>query len=152
MARPEGEVLWLDRRAAGAVDLIDRLGHLVEIVEVLDGGAAPPALHVGYEGRPVDGGRDDVVASEHDGARRIAGLQREGLRGLGDLLQDEAPVESHPVLFHLHPGLAEDVPSPLVEEVDPDLLQDIHRLVVDRLFLFLAQELIGLEAVLPHRR
>ncbi len=133
------------------MNLIDRLRHLVEVVEVLDGGPAATALEVGNERRPIHRSRDHVVAAEHDRPRIRAGLELEGGGSLGNGLQNEVAVEPDPHVVDLHPRLLEDLPGPVVEEVDSDLLQDVHCLPVDRLDIVRAEDVIRLEPVLPHR-
>ena len=64
----ERQILGLDRRTPRAVDLLHRLRHLVEVREVLDRRAAPTALEVGDEGRPVDRGGHHVVAAQSHGS------------------------------------------------------------------------------------
>ena len=148
--RREREVLRLDCRAAGAVDLLHRLRHLVEVGEILEGRAAPPALEVGYERRAVDGSVDQVIAAYRDGALGIASLIFEGGRSFGSHLEHPASVEAHPIVLDLHPGPAQKVAGAGVEEVDADLLQDGHRLAVDRLHVLRGEDVVRLEAVLPH--
>ena len=137
MAALQREVLRLDGGAPGAVDLLHRLGHLVEVREVLERRAAAPSLQVGHERGAVDRGRDHVVAPEHDRAGLVAGLELEGRGRLRDLLEHEGPFEADPVVLDSHPGLSEEVARPLVEEVDPDLFEDGHRLLMDGVDLFL---------------
>src|SRR6202011_5091814 len=72
--RPERKVLWLDGGATGAMDLVYGLGHLVEVVEILDRRAATAALEVGYERRPIHWRGHDVVAAQHDRTRGVASL------------------------------------------------------------------------------
>ncbi len=148
--RGERQVLRLDGRAAGAVDLVHRLCQLVEVVEVLDGRAAPPALEVGYERRTVDGRVDHVVAADGHSVLRVASLILERGRRLGRHLEHPAAFEAHPVVLDPHPGLPQKVERARVEEVDAYLLEDGHRLAVDHLDVIRGEDLVGLEAVLPH--
>jgi hypothetical protein len=76
-----------------------------------------------------------VVAAEDHASFLVTSLQLESRRGLADLFEDELAVEPDPVLLDLHPRLLEGVPGALVEEVDADLLEDVHGLAVDRLHL-----------------
>ena len=63
--------------------------------------------------------------------RGVASLELERRRRLGDLFHDEGALEAHAVVLDAHPLLLKELTRPLVEEVDPDLLEDGHRLLVD---------------------
>ena len=80
----------------------------------------------------------------------IASLKLEGGRGLGSHLQHPAPVEAHPIVLDPHPGPKQEVARAGVKEVDADLLEDRHRLAVDRLHVPRGEDVVRLEAVLPH--
>src|SRR5205823_10832976 len=69
---------------------------------------------------------------------------------LGRHLQHPASVEPHPIVLDLHPGPTQEVARVRVEEVDADLLEDGHRLAVDRRHVLRGEDVVGLEAVLPH--
>ena len=150
MARAERQVFGLDSGPARAVDLVDGLRHLVEVVEVFDGGTATPALEVRDERWSIHGSGDHVVAAERDRPHRVPRLECESGGGLGGHLHHEASVEAHPHPVDGHPGAAEDLAGAVVEEIDADLLQDGHRLLVDRLNVLARQDVVGLQAVLPH--
>src|SRR5205807_9508938 len=140
-----------DGGAARAVELRRGLGQPVEVGEVLDRRAAAPVLQVGHEGRAVDGGGDHVVAAYRD---RVCGVARLDLEGRGrpaDLLQDEGAVEPHTLPLDLHPGLLKEVAGALVEEVDTELFQDRHRLLVDDLDVLGREDVVSGQAVTPHR-
>jgi len=94
--------------------------------------------------------RSDLVAAKGHRPGRIPGLEVEGRWGLRRHLHDEAAVEAHPHAVHRHPGLAKELARPVMQEVDPDLLEDRHRLLVDRLDVLTGQDVVRLEAVLPH--
>ena len=80
----------------------------------------------------------------------VASLELERRGRLGNLLHDERALETHAVVLDAHPGLLKEVTRPLVQEVDPDLLQDRHRVLVDGVDLVFGQQVVRLEAVLPH--
>ena len=150
MARLEREILGLDDGAARAVDLRRRLRHLVEVREVSDAGIAATAVEVGDERRAIDRGGDHVVAADRDRVRRISRLHLEGCRRLLDLLLDERALEADPVVLRLQPRLDEGVDRARMEEINSDLLQDLHRVIVDLLDLFVGEQVVRLERVRPH--
>src|SRR5439155_26293415 len=108
------------------------------------------ALQVGDERRTVNGGGDHVVAAEDHAPSAVPGLQLERGRRLRDLLHDEGPLETDPAVLDPHAGVPEEVSGPVVEEVHPDLLQDVHGLLVNRVHLVPGEQVVRLEAVLPH--
>src|SRR5689334_24526127 len=61
-------------------------------------------------------------------------------------------LKAHAVVLHPHPRLPEEVPGVVVQEVDADLLEDGHGMLVDRVDLVPGQPVVRLEAVLPHGR
>ena len=150
--RAKGKILRLHRRAARAVDLIDGLRHLVEVGEVIERGPSAPALQVGDERRPVDRRRDHVVAAEDHRAGLVPGLELEGRGRLGHVFHDECPLEADSVFLDPHAGLPEEVLRPLVQEIDADLFEDGHRLLVDGVDFLGRKLVVRLQAVLPHSR
>src|SRR5205823_11844699 len=80
----------------------------------------------------------------------VPGLQLKRGRRLGDLLHNEGPLETDPAVPDPHTGVPEEVSGPVVEEVDPDLLQDVHGLLVNRVHLVPGEQVVRLEAVVPH--
>ena len=150
VARFQREVFRFDDRPAGTVDLRSCLRHLVEVREVVDGSTPPAAVEVRDEWRTVNRGVDHMVAADDDGVFRIACLHRESRWNLLDLLLDNGAVEVNAVLFDLQPGAAEVVEGPGVQEVDADLLQDQHGVVIDLLNLLLGEDVVRLQRVGPH--
>src|SRR2546425_12954961 len=126
------------------------LRHLVEIGEVGDGGAPTTPVEVRDEGRPVNGRVDHVVATDGDGVRWIARLHLERLRHLLDLLLDERRLEVDAALLDRQPGAPEGVEGARIEEVDADLLKNLHGVIVDLLNLVLRENVVRLERVRPH--
>src|SRR5207245_10331595 len=63
---------------------------------------------------------------------------------------DEAAFETNPILFDLQSGAPEGVQGSGVQEVDADLLQDQHGVVVDLLNLLSGEDVVRLERVGPH--
>ena len=150
MARLERQVLGLHDSATGAMNLRRGLRHLVEIGEVGDGRTPTTPVEVRDEGRPVDGRVDHVVAADGDGVLWIARLHLEHLRHLLDLLLDERRLEADAAVLDRQPRPPEGVEGARVEEIDADLLQNLHRMVVDLLNLILREDVVGLERVGPH--
>ena len=150
MAGLQRQVFGLDDGAAGTVDLRRGLRHLVEVREVGDAGVAATSVEVGDEGRAVDRRVDHVVAADGYRVCRVARLHLEGCWRLLDLLLDEAALEADPVVVRFQPRLDEGIDGARMEEINPDLLQDLHGVVVDLLDLFVGEQVVRLERVGPH--
>jgi hypothetical protein len=138
----DGDVHGLAGDAAGEVQRRGQIGQLVEVVQVGQRAVTPLALQVEHEGRAVGRGEDHVAPADPYLALRIAAMQIEFLRVLGDQVHDQRPVEVHSLARNLGAGLFPQRDRLVVPEVDAHFLQDGHGGVVDQLDAFLVQHLV----------
>ena len=82
---------------------------------------------------------------------RVAGLDVELARRLGDLLEHEVGVEEDRVVLDLLPGLAEQVERPLVHELHADLGHQPPPAGVERRHRVLGEDLVARHPVAEHR-
>ena len=94
VAGRDRQVGRLERSPALLVDDVERADD-ADVVEEVGVVAGPPAaVDVGDECRPADGREDDVAVAERQALRRIAGVEPERRRRLGDELLDLGRVEA----------------------------------------------------------
>jgi hypothetical protein len=116
-------VVRLADRAAGCVELRERLRQPHEVLEVrVRGLAALEAL--AHERAAVHGAERHVVAADVDRTLRVPGLEVELARRLADLLQDPVRIEADELPVDLLPCIAQDLDRLVVEEVDAELGDD----------------------------
>ena len=143
MARVERSVLGLADRAAGRVELSERLREADEVLEVGHLGVASRAS-LADERAPIDGREHHVVAADVRAVGRVAGLELELARGLGDLLEDELGVEPDPVLILDDlAGLLQQVHRLGEQELDPDLGYEPPPAAIDHGHRVFAEDLVA---------
>ncbi|MGD0714687.1 MAG: hypothetical protein ABSB24_10950 [Gaiellaceae bacterium] len=149
MARVERPVVRLADRAAGRVELGERLRELHEVLEVVVGRIAPlePLAH---ERAAVDGGEDHVLAADVDAPLGVARLQVELGRRLRHLLEDPVGVEPDDVAVDRLARLREVVDRLGMEEVDPELADDPPPAAVQLLQRRLVEDLVPRHLVDQH--
>ena len=99
---------------------VERLGEPGEVAEVVHRRVAAHVA-VADEGRAVDAAEGHRVAADVHGVGRVAGLDVELARRLGDLLEQEVGVEEDVVVLDPLAGRAEQVERPVGQELDADL-------------------------------
>ena len=102
--------------------------------------------------------RKILVVDDEDDIREIASISLDLTQGWElqtascglEALDIAAEFQPDAILLDLHAGALQQVAGAGMEEVDADLLQDRHGLLVDLLHVLARQDLVRLEAVLPH--
>ena len=144
MALVDGHVDRLADGAAGVVHGRRHVGELDQVLEVLELGVAAPLLDVVDEGGPVDR-REDRVGAAH--LHRALGIARDlgEARGRRRYQAAREPArKAHPLAVDVGAGLPEQRERfRVLAEVDPDLLEDGLRVLLDE-----RQALLGEQ---PHR-
>src|SRR5262249_46148074 len=79
------------------------LGQPQQVAIVLEVAGPPAVVEVGDVGRAGDRAKGDMVAAEGQVVRRVAGMERDCRRRLGDQLQDQAAVEADALAAGLNP-------------------------------------------------
>ena len=128
------------------------VGELVELVEVGERAVAPLVVEVVDERRAVSRRECDLVAADLGIALGIARVHREAARVLADQRHQQLARDPHPEALDLGAGVPPHLSSLGVAELDPDLLEDRERGLVDQLEAFLVQHLIDRDAARQHRQ
>ena len=104
---------------------------------------AAAALHVADVRRAADRAEIHDVPADVQVSRRVARVQHETLRGVGELGLDELAPKAHELvlLIHKRTGLAVKGSRRLVADLEPGLLEDAVGRLDDPLDLFPSQQL-----------
>ncbi len=131
------DVDGLQRVAAHQVDDVEALGEAQQVPIVGEIARPSTAVEIGAIRRAADGAEIDAVVAEDEVVGGIAGMNPELRRRRGQRALDQAPIHPHPLpgWLDLGPRGAEDVPGFRQEDVEPDLLEDGERRLVDGLDL-----------------
>jgi hypothetical protein len=142
VARVERPVLGLHDRAAGGVDLGERLAEPDEVLEVGHLGVAA-RVALADERRAVDPGERHVVAAHVDGVLGIARLELELARRLRDLLEHEFRIEEDLVALDALARLREELDRLGKQEFHAELGDDAAPAPVERVHRLLAEDLVA---------
>src|SRR5262249_51735955 len=99
-------------------------------------------VEVAHEGRAVGGREDGVAAADDDGALGVSRVLRVLRRRRPDRFGDEAAGETDALAVYLGAGLLPEVEGRLVTEIEAELLEDGHRLLMDALEPLRVQQLV----------
>ena len=109
--------------------------------KILELGVAAPLLDVVDEGRAVDGRKDEIAAAHLDRSLGIACELREGGWGGRHQVTREPAREAHPLAVDIGAGILEELERfRILAEIDPDLLEDRFRVLLDQRQPLIAEE------------
>ncbi len=147
MADGRVDVDRLDRIAAPEMNKIERLPEPKEVPIVALVARPSPAGAIEGVGGARDGTEGDVTAADGQIARGVARVQGELLRREPDPGLDDGRIEANPLRggIDIGPGVLQHGARAIVQEVDPDLLQDRERRLVDRFEFVLRNQFEGRE-------
>jgi hypothetical protein len=149
VARVERPVVGLADRAAGRIELGERLRQAHEVLEVGHRGLAPQVA-LAHERAAVDRGEGHVLATDVDRALAVARLQVELARRLGDLIEHELGIEDHLLAVDLLARGAELLDRLVEQELDPDLGDDPPPAAIEDGHGLLAEDLVARHRVDEH--
>ena len=137
---------------AGVVHRRRQVGELVELVQVGERAVAALVVEVVDERRAVGRRERDLVAADLGAALGVARVHGEAARVLRDQVHEQLAGDAHPVALDLGAGVAPHPDRLVVAEVDPDLLQDLERGLVDQLEALVVEDLVHRDGALQHRQ
>ena len=141
VALVDGHVHRLAHGAAGVVHRRRHVGELDQVLEILELGVAAPVLDIVNEGGPVDRREDEVAPAHLD---RALGVTRDLGEGGGcgrDQVACEPARKAHPLAVDVGAGTPEQVQRlGVLAEIDPDLLEDRLRVLLQQSEPLLAQQ------------
>ena len=152
MALGDRDVDRLADHRAGVVHRRRQVGELVELVQVGERAVAPLVVEVIDERRAVSGRERDLVAADLGAALGVARVHREAARVSGDQSHEQLARDAHAVALDLGAGGAPHPDRLVVAEIDPDLLEDVERGLVDQLEALVVQDLVDRDGALEHRQ
>ena len=109
--------------------------------KIFELGVAAPLLDVVDEGRAIDRREDEIAAAHLDRSLGIACELREGSRRGRHQVTREPAREAHPLTVDIGAGILEELERlRILAEVDPDLLEDRFRVLLDQRQPLIAEE------------
>ena len=109
--------------------------------KILELGVAAPLLDVVDEGRAIDRRKDEIAAAHLDRSLGIARELREGGWGGRHQVTREPAREAHPLTVDIGAGILEELERfGILAEIDPDLLEDRLRVLLDQSQPLIAEE------------
>ena len=122
-----------------------------------DVAVAPLVVEVADEGRAIGRREDGVAAADDDVAFRVAGMLGVARRRQRQLLEQQLARDAHPLVADVGASLAPQRQRRFVAEIDADLLEDGHELLMDqlnsgRVEQLVKRDLAGDEPLLDQRR
>lgn len=142
VAAGDGHVVGGDLLPTGKVDGVDEVGKFDEVGEVGEGAGATAVIQIHRVHHPPIRPESQGIAADVDAAFRVASAPGEGVRGVGDGLQQQAAVKPDVAggVVHFGPGFVPDGQRLVVQEVQTDVFQNVQRGVVDLLNLVGGQD------------